>query len=261
MVNEFRVLLSNLPYQSTTPGDHLARGFNGLVLPNELGDFRRVLSPDSMTRDAVLFATQNLVNVVSSTTMRDQIVKYDSRLTYSADANGDYFTATRVSLPNVSNSFFPLFVYGDFTPVGGRYKEDIRVSQLANTLAVRVFSGISGQVFIPSLTLDFDSNHQSQAINLEGMGMTLKIGGTNGSFVATSGKTWQVFIEAPQSYDTLGVYNLVKSNQPVVAKMLAQKPYEDTSSFEAEWRNNPNTIYKLAALLVCYVSRVKKLIT
>jgi len=114
MLNHFRTLLLNLPYNG--PGEFIPSEFGGKSLPQDLQQIYNLLFPGNVTRHYKLFLAHTYLNVIDGVGMTNATLKFDNRTNYKLKAQ-DFFKIDRVSTVTSSDPGFTLEVTKTFDTV------------------------------------------------------------------------------------------------------------------------------------------------
>jgi len=264
MINQFRTLLLNL----TDIGDndeHITPGYSSKILTPILQSVYDIIFPKGYNRDYALYIAHSLLQLINAAGLDKAVVALDKRITYPN--NDDYFKINRRSNPIVSDQNFPLFVYGNYNVIKGKNTDKILIQQNVDTpTQVSVFSYSHGKYIVGSqffsdrqfITINYTVPTLSDLVTLDIIGLRFNIGKVSGSFTDTTSKVWQFLIDTPQQLDLPELFNSLNTTQ-LTNKLFNIPCKQDVSTFDNIWRNHPNWVYRLAALIISYVYRVNDL--
>lgn len=251
MLNHFRTRLLNLSYTGDVT-EHIPRGFMAIPVPVALQELQELLFPANTSRSFKLFLVHNYLRMIDATTYRDLIYQFDSRIDYESDYNEEYFKLNRNSAVTISNTAFPLFIYGKYSndPQSGNMSDTVEIRQQGSTAVVDVLSLDRNTYYAQNISLTF-SGSVSQVIPLANTELSVQLGGTSGTFTASSNKRWSFLTEAPL------VFAPKFPTQAIGNKMFNYRRNECTATYENLWTQHYNPAFKVAGLLAGYVERME----
>ncbi len=102
------------------------------------------------------------------------------------------------------------------------------------------------------ITLDF-TEIVSTPVVIGSTGISFSIGG-GPTFTDSADKTWEFLVEAPFSFRFDEIFSdLLTSNTSALFKY---KPTVDVSTYENLWNKHFNPVYRVAGLLLAYVTKL-----
>lgn len=248
----------------------LARNYTPVKLPNELANFYKILFPENSSLYYKLFLLYSYLRIVDSTDRKDDIKKYDNRLTYNLSDIEEYFRFYKKTSPVASDQNYRILVSGDLKTdeqVNG-YKNDFVVYQQENSRNLYVYSITQARFYkkgqAPSKNqagmenlLSFGSSAtSSDLIELGTTGLRFTITGPLENFMVTSDKRWGFSAEAPFNFNFNECLKHIEQNTRIAEEMLAFRSDKCDLSYTNLWQMHYNGVYRLTGLLLAYVQRV-----
>lgn len=248
----------------------LARNYTPVKLPNSLDNFYKLLFPENSSLYYKLFLLYSYLRIVDSTDRKDDIKKYDNRLTYDLSSIEEYFRFYKKTSPVASNQNYSLLVSGDLKTdeQTNGYKNDFVIYQQENSRNLYVYSITQSRFYkkgqAPSKNpigmenlLSFGSSaSSSNLIDIGDTGLRFVIAGPLDDFMTTSDKRWGFSAEAPFEFDFNQCLKQLEQNTRIVEEMLAFSSDKCDLSYTNLWQMHYNGVYRLAGLLLAYVQRV-----
>jgi hypothetical protein len=210
------------------------------------------------------------LRIVDSTDRKDDIKKYDNRLTYDLSSIEEYFRFYKKTSPVASDQNYTILVSGDLKTdeqVNG-YKNDFVIYQQENSRNLYVYSITQSRFYkkgqAPSKNptgmenlLSFGSSaSSSNLIEIGDTGLRFAIAGPLDNFMTTADKRWGFSAEAPFKFDFNECLKHLEQNTRIVEEMLAFDSDKCDLSYTNLWQMHYNGVYRLAGLLLAYVQRV-----
>jgi hypothetical protein len=245
------------------------KNFNKIDLPLELSAFYNILFPESASNYYKQFLLYCYLRIVDSTDRREEIKKYDSRLSYNLDLIRDYFKFNRVYLDDDNPKDYKLLVFGKMlsSVSTNSYSNRFLISQIPNTAGVQIYSHTQKQFYRP-LSLPTSSSNNSiitlssvnpgitSPVAIGDTGLFFSIVGNFQNFLSPFSRVWNFTAEAPFHFDFSSKIVEFENYQHIVDKMLEYRRNDCDSSYENLWNMHHNAVYRFAGLLLAYVERV-----
>lgn len=263
MLNHFRTLLLNLSYDGNET-EHIPVGYVSRPLQTPFAEIYKQLFPTGASRFYKLFLAHNYIEIVKAAGLEDDLKKIDPRISYQLDSS-DFFKIYRYSNPVISSSNHPIFVYGQYTSnkVNDGFYDNFEITQVGSTNRVLIYSTINeyyinGSETFPTsesaaeITLTF-TNGTSDPVKIGSTGITVVFGG-GATFTSTGSKTWEFLVESPFTFNLNAVIDRLPPD--LVDKLFRFAKDVDTSKYENLWKQHYNIVYRLAGLLLAYVSKL-----
>lgn len=261
MLNSFRTHLLNL---SSEKNDHVPSAFIPKALPKDLASLYDAVFQNSTSRQFKFALAHLLIEMIYASGLEEELRRTDPRVSYDHKA-AEHFYVVRFSNPISSDFNFPLFISGELLPdkTNSYTADSFNIKQIASTNTITIYSTAKKKYISPTgwfetpaaITLSFDGNNMSQEIALYNTGIFITIGKKAGvSFTSSSSKTWNFSAERPLilSIDTV-LKNLVAVGYDKILKRY------NTAGFLDKALVQTNNIYKLAYILLAYVTAVENL--
>jgi hypothetical protein len=268
MLNHFRTLLVNLSYFNT-PDDHIPIGYQARQLPLSLKKIYDILFPPYTNRDYKLFLVSAYLNIIRAAGFDNKVLAYDNRISYDLNDTAR-FQVHRYSNPIISNSLFPLHVYGEFDTIGNDNitNDTFTISQDSNLSSVGVFSKARNKYLINRNTFElfsdalipvtFSGTFLSDPILIGTTGLSFSIEKTTQNFTDSNTKIWSFTAQGPYNLNIESTFSSLSSINPF--KLLASiDTANNVADLEFIWNTANNVAIKLASLLVAYVQKVNNL--
>lgn len=251
------------------------RHLGKIELPQPLQRFYDILFPAGSSDYYKQFLLYTYLRIVDASDKRDNIRKYDNRISYNLDSISEYFRFPRISITSSSDTSYKLLVTGKLTN-----KEDVEyftnnfiITQVGSTSNVLIYSPTQGKYLKlgkpPSsssvgmeitLSLAENNNTVTKAVDIGETGLKFNLVGpfTSDSkgFLTSADKSWIFSAEAPFSFDFKSKMDELNANYQIVENMLAFGDSLCDPMYTRMWHLHYNDTYKLAALLLAYVERV-----
>lgn len=248
------------------------RNFNQISLPIDLQKFYNILFPDSASNYYKQFLLYCYLRIVDSTDRREDIKKYDHRVSYDLDLIFDYFKFNRVYLDDGNPKDYKLLVFGKMlaSTSANYYSNKFLISQIPNTSSVQIYSYTQNKFYTP-YSLPKDSATDSATIltaatpgitkptAIGDTGLFFSVVGNLQNFLSQYTRTWEFTAEAPFRFDFSAKIQELNNYQHVVDKMLAYRKTDCDVTYENLWNLHHNDVYRFAGLLLAYVERVNLL--
>lgn len=248
------------------------KNFNHITLPIELQKFHNILFPESASNYHKQFLLYCYLRIVDSTDRREDIKKYDNRLSYDLDLIFDYFKFNRVYLEESNPKDYKLLIFGKMlnSSSANYYSNKFLISQIPNTSGVQVYSYTQNNYYTPFSLPKESSNNSTIALTAAAPGITkpvaigdtglfFSIVGNLQNFLSPFARSWEFTAEAPFRFDFSAKMQEFKNHQHLVDKMLNYRQSECDRTYENLWNLHYNDVYKFAGLLLAYVERVNLL--
>jgi hypothetical protein len=245
------------------------RNFNQIDLPQELKPFYNILFPESASNYYKQFLLYCYLRIVDSTDRREEIKKYDNRVSYNLDLIRDYFKFNRVYLDDTNPKDYKLLVFGKLlsSTSANFYSNSFLISQVPNTPGVQVYSSTQNQFYKPFSLPTPSSNNSTITLSSTRAGITdpvpvgdtglfFSIVGSFDNFLSPYSRSWKFTAEAPFHFDFSAKMVEFENYQHVVDKMLNYRKSECNASHENLWNMHHSDVYRFAGLLLAYVERV-----
>jgi hypothetical protein len=246
-------------------------------LPIALREFHNLLFSSNSGVYYNQFLLYCYLKLIESTSLSDDVKKYDKRITYRLEEIDEYFSLARVSPVRSTQNAYNLLIFGNpETPDNPEHPVDsITISQVPYTNKVLVYSAIekkyykngvapsadSEEMQIP-LTVPDPSKGITAPVQIGSTGLSFSIGGDLGNldnssdFVASPYKTWKFSVEYKMKFDFLDKFNQIEQSQRVVEDMLNYSKTLCNMSYENIWQQHFNSVHRFAGLLMAYVERM-----
>lgn len=265
MLNHFRTLLLNLPYDGQG-NEHIPSQFSGLILTSPFKELYSILFPQGSSRYYKQFLAHNYISIIRAAGLEDELKVIDSRISYSTD-NTDFFKIYRYSNPAISSTAHPIFIYGQYRGIetNSNFYDNFLVTQVDNTENVLVYSTVR-EVYINSLgqqfttpdaeaeiVLDLSNGMTSEPVSIGSTGISFVISGA-ATFTATSDKTWEFLVESPFKFNITTILSQLKAYD--INKLNNFAPKVDVANYINLWNQHFNDAYRLAGLLLAYVTKL-----
>jgi len=244
-----------------------------LKLPKELSNFYNILFPEFSSKYFKQFLLYSYLRLISCTDQKDEIKKYDSRISYDLDEIDSYFRLNKLSSPLTNNYDFKILPTGKFAvdetvaaPV-----QNFLIRQKENTNYVYVFSLSDGKYYkfgkppsnlyegmeVEVVALD-SSDKISKNISIGETGLSFTITSKEGltNFTTTGNKLWLFSVESPLQFNFLNKLEDLNNSKYIVNTMLDFNRDLCSKDYELIWNSHFNDVYRLANLLFAYVERV-----
>lgn len=257
MVNELRTLLFNEKANPDGTEDYIDPTFSPVVLPKPLLDFHNLLfDKPASSRKYRLFLLDNFLNIIEASYYTAASLNPDSRKTYNL-RNTNYFGFYRNSNITSSTSTAQLQVVGQYVSNmrKGYFEDTFQVRQLGTSLNIEVTS-LKNQITPFVETLSFSGN-QSQLIEIGTTGISFRVLSSN--FAGSADAVFTFSVAAPLLFDFNVFYDKLEKNSGLIASMFQFDRDQHDVSFENQWRENTNRLYKFTGVILGFVSRVKRL--
>lgn len=262
MLNHFRTLLLNQSYAGN-PAEHIPEGFNAATLPAPFLEIYNALFPKATSRAFKQFIAHNYINVVRAAGLEADLKLLDPRISYSTDYS-DYFKIHRYSNPVTSNTAYKIRIYGQYggNNTSGSYYDNFLIEQVGSTQKITIYSTVR-EVYIKGnqefslpedaeILLDFsDDVSVPVLIGSTGINFTIDNGAT---FTENGNKSWEFLVEAPFIMNLTHILDNLQT-APIEA-MFKTRPKIDVTNYENLWREHYNPVYRLAGLLLAYVTKL-----
>jgi len=263
MLNHVRTLLLNLSYDGNG-AEHIPSSFLQLPLPAPFSEVNAILFPSGSSRSYKQFLAHHYLNIIRAAGLEERLKDFDSRISYPLDRS-DFFKIHRNSNPFVSNSAYPIFVYGKFrgNETNDSFYDNFEITQVSNTTKVLIYSTVRKKYMNGNSLYDTaEVAAENQLSFVDNLSVPIIIGSTGisfsidggATFTGTANKSWQFLVESPFETQVVKIINAL-SNLPL--ERLFQLPSRiDTKTFENLWKKHYNPVYRLAGLLLTYVSKL-----
>jgi hypothetical protein len=245
------------------------KNFNSIPLPQELTQFYHILFPESASNYYKQFLLYCYLRIIDSTDRREDIKKYDNRVSYDLNLIRDYFKFNRVYLDNDNPKDYKLLVFGKMLSSTSLnyYSNNFLISQVPNTSGVQIYSTTQNKFYKPfSLPTDSSSNTiiNLTAVNSEitspvrigDTGLLFSIIGNFENFLTPFSRSWKFTAEAPFNFDFSKKIDELQTRQNIVDNMLDYRRSDCNISYENLWNMHHSDVYRFAGLLLAYVDRV-----
>ena len=259
MVNHFRTLLLNLPYVGNT-WEHIPSFFRGIPLPKALSDFHNLIYPSDATREYKLFLAFTYLRIIQAAGKNEAFSLKDPRITYDMADDGSLFLFNRTSNPQARDSVFKMTVTGNYVfPADYHAKSEIRITvyeqEVGGSLTVLI-SNESDTLYTHSMAPLVYTNYVSAPITLTGTNLTIQITNT-GQDEQEYPNAWTLLCQGPYVFNFTGLMASLKDNAMLVEAMLDYRRDLGIDTYENLWKSHPNSVYRLAGLLISYVLRIE----
>jgi hypothetical protein len=244
-----------------------------LTLPKELNNFYNLIFPEFSSKYVKQFLLYSYLRLIASTDKKDEIKKYDSRISYDLDEITSYFRLNKLSSSLTNNQEFKIIPVGKFI-VDEKIEAPIQnflIRQKENTNYVYIFSLADGKYYKhgkpPSgLYADMEvgiqpsdsSNKISKNILVGDTGLSFTISSKEGlnNFTASANKLWLFSVESPLRFDFTNKIERINNAKYLVDDMLNFNRDLCSKDYESGWNTHFNDVYRLVNLLLAYVERV-----
>lgn len=253
------------------------RNYVPINLPQELSNFYNLLFPESASLYYKQFLLYTYLRLIDSTEMADQVLKFDSRLSYNLKEMQEYFKFSRNSKPVSSDPSYYLNLLGSLKPSDtlNYYLNNFVVRQLGSSTNILIFSTTEALYHKPgkfpskkeddmqsTLVLDTEKG-SSKLIQVGDTGLSFFISGPFNDlelgFTNTSNKTWSFTAETELVFDFNQKANTLNFHHQIVEGMLSFNHNKSDVNYENIWRTHHNSFYRFVAILMAYVNRVHTL--
>lgn len=268
MLNHFRTLLLNLNHVGDNT-EHIPINYLSLDLPKELIKVYDVLFPKGISRLYKIFLIQNYLNIIKAADLEAEILKFDSRISYSNDPN--FFKINRITNPIVSNERHPIFIYGKYVAnsINQNYYDNFLISQIDDTQKINIYSKVK-KVYINNgktyteptdeteILLDFTDINVSKPIPIGSTGISFAIG-NKPEFFDTSNKTWEFIVESPYIFEFNKIFESLL-NTEITDSLFNYRTDIDVTKYENYWKFHYNPVYRISGLLLALAKKINTLL-
>lgn len=262
MINEFRTLLLNLPYNQDK-SEYIPEEFTGFTHTAAMKDFYDLLYPARTSRFYKAFLTHNYLSMISAAGLENYIVRDDSRVTYDLNNNIQFFKFNRNTNPIVNDPNHELVVSGDYinSVQNNNFYEIVLIKQKGNTATVDISSKLNNQFFKKDQVVTFPTpistanTGASAPIAISNTGLSFQII-SYVNFTSTINKSWEFITEAPFAFNFNAFYSNLKANNHIITRMLDVPGKHKDTTPENLWNQHYNPVYKVAGLLIAFVDRI-----
>jgi hypothetical protein len=245
------------------------RNFTHITLPSDLQRFYNLIFPESASNYYKQFLLFCYLKLIESTDRRNDIKKYDNRISYDLELIHDYFKFNRVYLGANNPVDYKLLIFGKLRSSASAdyYSNKFLISQTPESASVYVYSHTQNKYYKPgvqpsslltnmAISLDTGGSYMTKAVAIGDTGVSFSLSGSFENFISSSVRTWEFTAEAPFRFDFYAKIEELASRQYLVERMLDYKRDQCTSTYENIWNMHHNSVYRLAGLLLAYVERV-----
>lgn len=254
----------------------MCRDFSALQLPRELSGFHQLLFPQTTSTYYKHFLLYTYLKLIAGTSLREETLKYDPRITYDLTELQDYFRFYRNSNPYNSDQNFILRLLGNLKPDESLnyYLNNFVLRQIGNTSSLLLFSTTQGLYYKDGAAASKKAEGMSVQLTYNsttGSSNIIRIGATGLSFfiagpfndpdlglLTKADRTWAFTAETPFIFDFSKKLEELENHPQILSSMLAYNSEKCEANYENVWRMHYNSVYRFVGLLMAYVERVQQ---
>lgn len=245
------------------------REYTQIELPVNLQKFYDIIFPSAASNYYKQFLLFCYLRLIDATDIRNDVKKYDSRLSYELDLIQNYFKFNRIYLGPDNPKDYTILISGKLkaSQETAFYSNRFLISQVPNTADVLVYSATQNSYYklgkAPSLSsagmaisLDNRGGSLTVPVLIGDTGLSFRLNGSFSDFISPVRRVWEFTAEAPFNFDFQATMTELEAQRHLVDNMLDYGREECNISYENMWNTHYNSVYRFVGLLHAYVERV-----
>ena len=259
MINHVRTLLLNVKSEidpNIVGEEYISPSFSPIVFDTQINKIYNVLFGGSPDRYMLNYRGQQIMSMLHSTELEQNVLDYDSRITYWPSAGATFYDFPFVTTAEKIGNFT-----GDI-----HFIDELKPSDATGQLyhMWRIYVKDSATVVVTHLNDPKEEQEYSYAIT-GGRSNTIPLLGSTQyfSFNAPVGSSWTVKGFAKPARDMGDIFSTLKQSVTIVDELAlwGAAPAEPLLTYKNLWRDHDEYAYSLGGLVMALVAKISDLHT